>query len=151
METVRKLLDHMYRSDEGMLEALRAGGGTNAEAIRLYAHVLRGEQVWMVRLKGQSIEQLEIWPEDNLDDCAKAAKANRAAYTAYFDALSPERLDEMVIYGYPGRPYQASIRDILTHVAMHGQYHRGQINAKIRAVGGEPVSVDYIKLFRSVL
>jgi len=40
------------------------------------------------------------------------------------------------------------VRDILLHVAMHGQYHRGQINQLLRGAGLEPISVDYIVFVR---
>lgn len=43
-----------------------------------------------------------------------------------------------------GDEFKYSVGDILTHVALHGQYHRGQINSRLRAMGVEPVSVDYI-------
>jgi len=32
----------------------------------------------------------------------------------------------------------------MLQVPLHSQYHRGQINARLRAVGGEPPRVDYI-------
>jgi uncharacterized damage-inducible protein DinB len=34
------------------------------------------------------------------------------------------------------------------HVALHGHYHRGQINSRLRAGGTDPISVDYIMYMR---
>ncbi|WP_244563156.1 DinB family protein [Paenibacillus uliginis] len=47
-----------------------------------------------------------------------------------------------------GKEFMTSIRDILTHVALHGQYHRGQINSRFRADGIDPVNMDYITFVR---
>jgi uncharacterized damage-inducible protein DinB len=37
-----------------------------------------------------------------------------------------------------------TMRDTLTQVPMHSTYHRGQVNARLREVGGEPPLTDYI-------
>jgi uncharacterized damage-inducible protein DinB len=37
---------------------------------------------------------------------------------------------------------------MLTHVAMHGSYHRGQIAAALRAGGDIPSPTDYIAFVR---
>jgi uncharacterized damage-inducible protein DinB len=44
-----------------------------------------------------------------------------------------------------GRPPGATtFGETALHVALHSQYHRGQVNARLREVGGEPPLVDYI-------
>jgi uncharacterized damage-inducible protein DinB len=47
-----------------------------------------------------------------------------------------------------GNEFDNTVRDILTHVALHGQYHRGQIARAMRAAGREPVYTDYIGFIR---
>ncbi len=41
-------------------------------------------------------------------------------------------------------PADTTLRDTALQVALHSQYHRGQINALLRELGGEPPLVDYI-------
>jgi uncharacterized damage-inducible protein DinB len=41
-------------------------------------------------------------------------------------------------------PAATTLGESALQVAMHSHYHRGQINARLRAVGGEPPTVDYI-------
>ena len=43
-----------------------------------------------------------------------------------------------------GVVFQNTVAEILTHVALHGSYHRGQIAMRVRAAGGVPVTTDYI-------
>jgi uncharacterized damage-inducible protein DinB len=44
-----------------------------------------------------------------------------------------------------GRPPETTtLGDTVLQVALHTHYHRGQINARLREVGGEPPLVDYI-------
>ena len=47
-----------------------------------------------------------------------------------------------------GDSFANSVGDILTHVAMHGVHHRGQIAASLRANGAEPPALDYIRFAR---
>jgi uncharacterized damage-inducible protein DinB len=42
------------------------------------------------------------------------------------------------------KPESVSIAETMLQVTLHSQYHRGQINARLRAVGGEPLRVDYL-------
>ena len=41
-------------------------------------------------------------------------------------------------------PAPITIAETMLQVALHSLYHRGQINARLREVGGEPPTVDYI-------
>jgi len=44
-----------------------------------------------------------------------------------------------------GRPPETtSIAESELQVVLHSMYHRGQINARLRELGGEPLLVDYI-------
>jgi uncharacterized damage-inducible protein DinB len=42
------------------------------------------------------------------------------------------------------KPAEISFAETMLQVPLHSQYHRGQINARLREVGGEPPRVDYI-------
>jgi uncharacterized damage-inducible protein DinB len=45
----------------------------------------------------------------------------------------------------PGRtPEAPTLAETIFHVSNHSTYHRGQVNARLRAVGGEPPLVDHI-------
>lgn len=41
-------------------------------------------------------------------------------------------------------PAETTLGETALQVALHSLYHRGQINARLREVGGEPQLVDYI-------
>jgi uncharacterized damage-inducible protein DinB len=41
-------------------------------------------------------------------------------------------------------PAPSTIGETMLQVPLHSLYHRGQINARLREVGGEPPTVDYI-------
>src|SRR3954470_22796086 len=41
-------------------------------------------------------------------------------------------------------PGPITIAETMLQIPMHSQYHRGQVNARLRALGVEPAKVDYI-------
>lgn len=58
-------------------------------------------------------------------------------------------LDEVVTYkNSKGTEFKTSIKDVLIHVALHGQYHQGQINLQLRINDIEPINLDYITFVR---
>lgn len=142
------MFDHLYWANQRILEALH-NVEANDQQIRLFLHILCAEQIWIARLNGIDSSQLPIWSDGNIADCVKLSKQNTENYTTLLTELSNKDLDHVIIYANSkGKQIKYSIRDILTHVALHGQYHRGQINMQLRAAGIEPVSTDYIVFSR---
>jgi uncharacterized damage-inducible protein DinB len=44
-----------------------------------------------------------------------------------------------------GRSFEApTLAETMLQVASHSTYHRGQVNARLREISGEPPLVDYI-------
>jgi uncharacterized damage-inducible protein DinB len=51
---------------------------------------------------------------------------------------------EIVEHELGRKPASISFAETMLQVPLHSHYHRGQVNARLRAVGGEPPRVDYI-------
>jgi hypothetical protein len=47
-----------------------------------------------------------------------------------------------------GIDFTSTVGDIVTHTALHGVHHRGQILRILRAAGHEPPYIDYIQFTR---
>ncbi|KRE30931.1 DinB family protein [Paenibacillus sp. Soil522] len=151
MQTIRNLFAHMDWANRRLIETLRAAPADEViKAAKLFLHVLQAESIWLTRLRGESSEGLSIWG-DNADPaaCDALIEANGNGFRAWLDALPEDWLDKPIAYrSQAGVPFETFARDILIHVALHGQYHRGQINAALRAGEFEPAAVDYILFAR---
>jgi len=144
-----RLFEHVWWADERILEALKKTNGKPEKALKLFAHVLAAERVWLFRLKGEDSSGLPIWPELGLEDCGAWIKENRDGYSAFLSGLKDEDLGKTVTYtNSSGTTFNTAIGDILTHVAMHGAYHRGQVSMTMRMEGYEPVNTDFITFVR---
>lgn len=138
----------MSWADRAALEALRRADGTTARTLAIFAHILGAEHVWLARLRGRDPE-VAVWPQLDLDGCAKLLAANRDAYRRYSEELGPEDLRRSVHYrNSAGREFDSTVEDILAHVAMHGSYHRGQVAVALRDAGDVPEPTDYIGFVR---
>jgi uncharacterized damage-inducible protein DinB len=145
-----RLFEHVFWADGRVVEVLSAGQTRqNDEAIRLFSHVLAAERVWLLRLRGEDSSIQPIWPELALPEIEALAAANRAGYSEYFRTLSDAGLDRTSEYrNSSGATFRTRVADILSHVALHGAYHRGQIARAIRAAGEAPVNTDFITFVR---
>jgi uncharacterized damage-inducible protein DinB len=150
MQSILGMYDHVKWANARILDAIARTGEASDYVTTLLHHVLRAEQVWQLRLKGQDSSHLPLWRSSSLQELAALLQANEQDYSAYLGNLDESWLDQMISYrNQSGQPFTTSVRDILIHVALHGSYHRGQINAALRREGHEPVNVDYITFVRT--
>jgi uncharacterized damage-inducible protein DinB len=120
-------------------------GQVNPEAQLMLSHILSAENIWMTRLRGQDSSGIPVFEEFSLEECARMSDELHREYLAYIDSLTESGLDTLVSYkNTKGDPFQTSIKDILTHVGLHGVYHRGQIVLLVRQGGGTAAPTDYI-------
>lgn len=146
-EMLRRLMDHMRWADTRILDALTAANEPPRDALEIYSHVLGAEAVWLARLTGNPPPP--VWPELTLEECARLAARNAEGFVSFLDSVSDDDLQRLVTYrNSAGAEFKSRIDDIVTHVALHGQYHRGQVNARLRRAGAEPRPVDYIAYVR---
>jgi uncharacterized damage-inducible protein DinB len=143
-----RLFKHLEWADERVLESLRSAQNPQKRGLELYSHILGSEHVWLSRINGTA-PRVDVWPVLALDECEKLRRENIAAFSDLVSRLTPDLLEKPITYrNSAGDQFTSAVQDILTHVAMHGSYHRGQIAASLRAGGDTPSPTDYIAFVR---
>jgi uncharacterized damage-inducible protein DinB len=143
-----RLFQHLEWADARVLGSLRSAQNRQERGLELYSHILGSEHVWLSRINGSS-PRVAVWPALSLDECESLRKENVSGFNGLVSRLTPELLQRPVTYrNSAGDQFTSTIEDILTHVAMHGSYHRGQIAASLRAGGDTPSPTDYIAFAR---
>ena len=144
-----KVYRHLAWADAKALESLRAAHNVLKRDQDLYAHILGSEHVWLSRIN-DTAPKFAVWPSLTLDECEWLAAENAAAYQKLASELTPETRQRPITYrNSAGDQFTSTLEDILTHVSLHGAYHRGQIAASLRAAGDTPIPTDYIAFARS--
>ncbi|MBO9606363.1 MAG: DinB family protein [Paenibacillaceae bacterium] len=151
MKTIKGMMDHLIWADGRILDALEESKTKNKDLLKLVRHVAVAERVWLSRLKGTGSAPYSLWEEaEDLTTIRTMFAENAEQYRVYIDGLEESGLDGMIDYAnQSGIPFRTSVRDILSQVLLHGQYHRGQINRALRIESAEPAQVDYITFARS--
>jgi len=152
------MLDHhrrMFRYEEwanrevadGLVKKRTPPGNT----VALLAHIVAAQELWLDRVQGRP-NKIAVWPHWNLDQCvAEARRVMDRWQTALVD-LRPEELERQFQYtNSSGEPFTSTVDDTLTHVVLHGTYHRAQIATSLRDEGFAPEYTDYIHATRNRL
>jgi uncharacterized damage-inducible protein DinB len=153
METLRAIDKKFAYNDwanRRALKALRFMESPSSRAVRAFAHLLLVEKLWLARLRRTEMKlPAEFFPELPFTECEALLDESREAYGAFLGSLTEAELDLVSNFtSLKGDKYEASTRDVLTHVTMHSMYHRGQVALAIREDGGEPLQSDYILFVR---
>ena len=144
MEHLIRLIEHLAWADQRTLGALDCLPSIEPKILGMYAHILGAEHIWLTRLQGISAIH-PVWPVFSLAECRQVAAENAAGLRAVVASLGPAGLEADVTYtNTAGITFTSTGHDILLHVCLHGQYHRGQVAAAVRAAGGNPSPTDFI-------
>jgi uncharacterized damage-inducible protein DinB len=153
-----ELLDHFRRqftydewANREVLAGLRASAQSATRPLQLLAHILSAERLWLERLKQQP-QTFPVWPDFTLDQCEHKITELAQLWREYLAQLSPTELSKKISYqNSKGEPYTSTVEDVVTHVALHSAYHRGQIASLMRAAGEQPAYTDFIHPVRQGL
>lgn len=150
LESIQKMFEHLIWANKRILDGLHTMKEEQQEVIRIFSHILFAENVWLTRLQGLESSHIPIWKDIDLDQCSQLVKLNEENIITYLLTISDDDLETIIKYkNSKGHDFQNTIREILTHVALHGHYHRGQINGRLRLLGFEPVMIDFIHYVRT--
>ncbi|MDP9268426.1 MAG: DinB family protein [Acidobacteriota bacterium] len=121
------------------------------KAHKVLAHIIGTQWLWLARIRGTKAK-MAIWPELSPAECIAESQVLLAAWRELLASLGEAVLNQPATYkNSKGEPWTSTVSEILTHVALHGAYHRGQIATLLRDSGNEPAYTDYIHAVRSGL
>jgi len=139
-------LERMFAYDDWANREEVPRARRSAPALRLLNHIIGAQWLWLARLRGEKAK-MAVWPELDADAAASELDALRDAWREVLERAS--RSSTIEYRNSKGEPWASSVDDILTHVIMHGAYHRGQIATVVRQGGETPAYTDFIHAARS--
>jgi uncharacterized damage-inducible protein DinB len=149
---LRDLYRHMEWADALVWQAVfaREEARKDERLRELFYHLHLVQCAWLRAWRSEPYE-----PFPTFSDLHALMDWGRSYYKEIFLHLENQTADGMsktmklpwaeIVEQELGRqPASISISETMLQIPLHSQYHRGQINARLRAVGGEPPRVDYI-------
>ena len=150
LQLLHDLYRHMEWADAEAWRAVLAtpAAETDAALREKLLHIHSVQRGFLTVWSGNKPKWREL---DSFADNRELMEWGRAYYSELYPFL--EQLDESRLDGAMIMPWvrhfmpdaaPTSFRDTLLQAAMHSAYHRGQVNMRLRELGGEPTNVDYI-------
>jgi uncharacterized damage-inducible protein DinB len=119
--------------------------------LKLLSHILAAQQAWLLRLRGQSTDSVDIWKVHALDSLMHLEHVLHHEWLDYLTKSGDDEWTRQLTYtNYAGNVFTNSVSDIVTHVFNHSTYHRAQVSTLIRQAGNTPPSIDFIGFARGL-
>jgi uncharacterized damage-inducible protein DinB len=149
VERFRRELRYDDWANREVLRHLQRESSPPARCVAWFAHVLGAQSVWLARLEGER-SALEVWPTLTLDELEPNLARLREAWSGYLARIAPADLGRSLSYVTTrGERCSSRVEDVLTHVLLHGAYHRGQIASELRQEGLTPPATDFVHATRT--
>ena len=148
---LRRLFAYDDWANREVLAALRNAPNPPARSLKLIAHILSAEGLWLARIN-QEKPSLPVWPELALAQCEAEGDALGTSWRSYLEQCKEAGLSHQIRYvNSKGETWSNQVDDVLLHVITHSAYHRGQIASDMRAAGLTPAYTDFIHAIRQEL
>lgn len=151
---IRDLYQHMEWADASVWKGALAGEAARRdEALRATLGHLHGvQQAFLDAWTGRPISFDDASASTDLVQLHESAKRYYPSVRDYLGRLQQHQLDSEFVMPWVheyeaqlGRKFApTTLGETLYQVIAHTNHHRGQVNTRLRALGGEPPLVDYI-------
>lgn len=149
--TLKRLFLHQAWADRECIAVLDPADPRCEPSIKLFAHVVAAEHIWLCRIHSRDTGGILPWSELTFPRCRELSAASAEGYLELVRSTDEQKLSNIVDYRMSnGEPNRSSIRDILLHVGLHGAYHRGQIASRLQAQDLPVPSTDFILYSRQL-
>jgi uncharacterized damage-inducible protein DinB len=150
---IRDLLLHMEWADSLVWETVLAQPGAHSDGNireRLYhAHVVQRAylQIW----RGEPLDMPDVSSFEDMQAIHAWVRDYYRQAGRYLDTADAETLQREVQFPWAqqlverwGSPRPATLVQTIIQIISHTTYHRGQVNTRLRELGGEPPLTDFI-------
>ena len=118
---------------------------------RLY-HTHATQRLFLQLWNGETVERYNPSRFSTLTEMYEWVKSYHAEVNTFLLSLKSDELEKPLVVPWAimferqmgKKPEQTTLVETMFQVANHTTYHRGQINTRLRELGGEPPLVDYI-------
>ena len=157
LELIRDFYDYNEYANRHLLKVAAGLGDDNvvyspeasvAGVVSTMAHVAAAQVNWLERWRGgvNRISTVELASATrSLGDVRAAFDRSHAALSEYIASLTDADLDRPLAYkDSRGAPNERPLWQLMTHVANHGTYHRGEVAMALTALGHSPGDLDFV-------
>ena len=143
-----KMFRHMKWADNSVINLLEKQNISQGKAVELISHIVIAEDTVYKRITYEFYEN-RFWDILSIEECKRIVEQTSSKYMKYISSLPENEFQKKISFkNSKGVDYTTTVEDLLTHVAFHGMYHRGQIMMLMRNEGKEVAATDYAMFIR---
>lgn len=130
-------------ANERVMDCLKRQNIQDEKIRSLFGHTLVAQLVWLNRILSRPAPRYSLWGVYELDQLQSMMSEANSTWREFVG--SNTSFDQKISYtNSAGDKFTDQADVIMIHVVNHCTYHRGQIAARIRQNGLEPVGTDFI-------
>src|SRR5579862_5852674 len=133
-----------------VLRAVEAAATPTGRALPFLGHILSAQRLWWERIT-QAKQTYAVWPDFTIRQCTTEIDFLEPRWKEIYEGGEAGLSASVRYRNSKGEAWTSRVDEILTHVIMHGAYHRGQIALEMRASGNVPAYTDFIHAVRQGL
>ena len=154
LEAVRPLFDHMQWADATVWRAVSDCAAAADDKVihdRLH-HIHATQHAFLQAWRGEELLFKGADEYPGLDAVRQFAQEFYATAPGFVASLSDGDVDREMILPWSSyfakragfTPHPSTLGETLLQLPSHSAYHRGQVNTRLREIGGTPPLVDFI-------
>lgn len=123
-EYFKQIFEHEHWANLKVLESIICASETPQRAIEIFSHTIAAQRIWLDRINGNMTE-LKVWEVFNKEIMLELLEIN---YAEICKIIDNQDFEQLIAYQTSnGQHFTSTINQILTHLALHASYHRGQV------------------------
>ena len=140
------LVDHEHWANQRLTEQLQKLGEIPEKAQRTFNHIIGAQHTWITRINDTQ-PMMTVWPSLMPDHWDSLFKKNHELLSVI---VSEEKnLSRVISYtNTHGGSFSNPVSEIILHLCLHSQYHRGQVITMCRDIIASPLPTDMIAFLR---
>lgn len=118
------LIDHQAWADRRLSDAISVLPQFHEKSKKLFDHILAAQHIWISRILDVPAE-ISVWPVLSNSEWPFLIEKN---HRQLLDIVNSNRLNDRLVYkNSTGQEFTNTVSEVLMHLTLHSQYHRGQV------------------------
>jgi uncharacterized damage-inducible protein DinB len=139
------LIDHQAWADRRVADAIAVLPQMHDKSKKLFDHILAAQHTWISRILNVPSE-ISVWP---LLSNSQWPILIEKHHQQLLDLVNTNRLQNELIYkNSTGQEFSNTVAEVLLHLTLHSQYHRGQVISYSLEYFEKPPVIDMIAYLR---
>ena len=141
----KQIFEHEHWANLKVLESMIAAFETPQRVIEIFSHTIAAQRIWLDRISGNKTD-LKVWEVFDTEIMLELLEIN---YTDINKIIENQDLEQLIAYqNSAGQHFTNTINQILSHLALHASYHRGQVVLLLKGKTEVLPATDYILYLR---